>query len=530
MTRVLQVRVALGRPFDGLKNPSPIYCTQRLLVKFHKELAVSNASTPALQSPAPASSGVSPTRLRNWLIPLAIGLGLLAIPTPAGLAPSAWRFFALFATVIVALITEPLPGAAVGFIGVTIAAVFLLVAKTPAESVRWALSGFANEAVWLIFAANMFALGYDATGLGRRIALLLVRVLGRRTLGLGYAVACADLLLAPFMPSNTARSAGTVYPIVKNIPPLFGSNPESNPRKIGAYLMWTGFATTCVTSSMFLTALAPNLLAVELARKLAHVDITWTIWLKGFLPAGILLFAGTPLLTYWLYPPEVKRGDEVVLWAGEELRHMGTITGRELTMGLLAAGALVAWIGGSRWLAPAAVALVVISLMLITGVVKWADILAHRQGWNVLVWFATMVALAEGLSAVGFLGWLMHNAGSAAAKLPPTAVVAGAVAVFFVIHYLFASLTAQTTALMPVFLLAVISVPGVPARAAALLLGYSLGLMGVLNPYATGPAPIWYGSGYISTKDFWRLGAIMGAIYLGLLLVVGVPYVTRFLP
>ncbi len=482
------------------------------------------------QPPAPQAQAAISSQFRKWLAPLFFGIVLLVIPPPAGLAPVAWHFFALFVAVIVALITEPMPGAAIGFIGVTIAAVFLLVGKTPGEAVRWALSGFSNEAVWLIFAANMFALGYEATGLGRRIALLLVKSLGRRTLGLGYAVALADLCLAPFMPSNTARSGGTVYPIVKNIPPLFGSHPDNHPRKIGSYLMWTSFATTCVTSSMFLTGLAPNLLAVEIARKVAHVNITWTMWFEGFLPVGILLFAGTPLLTYVLYPPEVKRGDEVAVWAANELRSMGGITRRELTMGLLVLGALMAWIGGSRWVAPVTVALGVISLMLLTKVVTWGEILAHRQGWNVLVWFATLVALADGLSTVGFLSWFVQRAGSVAVHVPMTAVLAGAIALFFLVHYLFASLTAQTTALMPVFLLAIIAVPGVPVRAAALLLAYSLGLMGVINPYATGPAPIWYGSGYISTKDFWRLGAIMGAVYLGLLLFLGIPYVTTFLP
>jgi|ERR1039457_2608966 hypothetical protein len=58
---------------------------------------------------------------------------------------------------------------------------------------------------------------------------------------------------------------------------------------------------------------------------------------------------------------------------------------------------------------------------------------------------------------------------------------------------------------------------------------YSLGLMGVLTPYASGPAPIWYSSGYIPTKDFWRLGAMMGALYLAVLLVVGLPFAINFL-
>ena len=463
----------------------------------------------------------------KWLVPLALGLVLRIIPTPGGLTPNAWHFFALFAAVIAGLIAEPLPGPAVGFIGVTIAAMCVFVGKTPAEAMRWSLSGFSNDTVWLIFAANMFALGYEATGLGRRIALLLVKFLGKRTLGLGYAVALADLVLAPFMPSNTARSGGTIYPVVKNIPPLYGSTPDHEPRKIGSYLMWTGFAITNVTSSMFLTALAPNLLAVELARKIAHVDITWTQWLIGFLPVGILLFAATPLLTYVLYPPEIKRGTEVVTWAGHELQMSGRITRREITMALLALAALTAWIFGSHWMAPVTVAMAVISLMILTGVVGWSDIAANKQAWGVLVWFATLVTMADGLNTVGFLKWFADRTVASLTHIPPIAIMISVVAVFFFVHYLFASSTAHTAAVLPVFLAAMVALPGIPTRAITLMLVYCLGLLGVISPYATGPSPIWYGSGYISGKDFWRQGFIMGVIYLAVLLIVGLPWVLK---
>ena len=114
---------------------------------------------------------------------------------------------------------EPLPGAAIGLIGValvTVLAPYVLfgpadLAKAgfkPANAgLTWALSGFSNSTVWLIFAAFMFALGYEKTGLGRRISLGLVKVMGRRTLTLGYAVAFADLLLAPFTPSTRRAAA-----------------------------------------------------------------------------------------------------------------------------------------------------------------------------------------------------------------------------------------------------------------------------------------------------------------------------------
>ena len=155
--------------------------------------------------------------------------------------------------------------------------------------------------------------------------------------------------------------------------------------------------------------------------------------------------------------------------------------------------------------------------------------LANKQAWSVLVWFATLVAMTEGLSDVGFLSWFGSRAATYMTRIPLIPMLIAAVGVFFIIHYLFASITAQTTALLPVFLLAVLSVHGVPARAVTLILVYSLGLMGVLTPYASGPAPIWYTSGYIPTKDFWRLGAIMGALYLVVLLAVGMPFAVTFL-
>ena len=148
----------------------------------------------------------------------------------------------------------------------------------------------------------MFAIGYEKTGLGRRIALPLVKRLGGRTLGLGYAIALTDLVLAPFTPSNTGRSGGIIFPIVRSLPELYGSAPGPTARRIGAYLMWTGFAATAVTSSMFLTALAPNPLALSIAKKTVGLAPTWTQWFSGFLPVGLLLLALVPLLTYAFIP------------------------------------------------------------------------------------------------------------------------------------------------------------------------------------------------------------------------------------
>lgn len=470
------------------------------------------------------------------LAPLLAAIAIALIPAPEGLAQHTWFYFAIFVGVIVGLMLEPIPGAAIGLIAVTLVTVLCewvfyspeQLAKpgfNPANAaLAWALSGFANSTVWLIFGAFMFALGYEKTGLGRRIALLLVRAMGRRTLTLGYAVMMADALLAPFTPSNTARSGGTIFPVIRNLPPLYDSKPnDPSARRIGSYIMWTAIASTCVTSSMFLTALAPNLLAAEIIRKTVQVDLNWMQWFMAFAPVGILLLLAVPLLAYLLYPPEVKQGSEVPAWAAQELQKMGPPSRRELLLALLVLIALALWIFGDKHVNATTAALMVIALMLVTGVVTWDDMLANKQAWNTLAWFATLIALADGLSRTGFVKWFADTMASHMSGFPTLAAAVILVLVFYFTHYMFASVTAHTTAMLPVMLSVGSTIPGMPMESFALMLALTLGLMGILTPYGTGPSPVYFGSGYLPAGDYWRLGAIFGVIYIAVFLLIGVP-------
>jgi L-tartrate/succinate antiporter len=492
----------------------------------------------ATPAPPAAVATVKPPHV-SWkaVAPIIVALAIALIPAPEGLAPYAWYYFAIFAGVIVGLMLEPLPGGAIGLIGVTVVAVLSpYVLFSPAElakpgfkaynaAVTWELSGFANGTVWLIFGAFMFAMGYDKTGLGRRIALLLVKKMGRRTLTLGYAVAVADTILAPFTPSNTARSGGTIYPVIRNLPALYDSKPnDPSSRRIGSYLMWVAIATTCVTSSLFLTGLAPNLLAIELVNKTAKVSFTWAQWFMAFAPIGMALLILIPLLTYWIYPPEVKAGDEVPKWAGEELAKMGGLTRREITLGVLVLLALGLWIFGGEAINATTVALVVISLMLVLNVVSWDDIVKNSAAWNTLAWFATLVALADGLNRVGFVKWFADTIGAQMGGFSPFTAMILLVLVFYFTHYLFASITAHVTAMLPVMLAVGMTIPGINMPEFALLLCLTLGIMGVLTPFATGPSPVYYGSGYLPPRDYWRLGAIFGVLFIAVMLIIAVPW------
>lgn len=462
-----------------------------------------------------------------------LGVGINLVPAPDGLSCEAWIFFSIFLCVVIGLIVEPFPPAFIGLLGVVTASLFKIgplvsagnIASGP-QIISWSLSGFSNGTVWLIFVAFMFASGFEKTGLGKRISFILVKKLGRRSLGLGYAIAFADLLLAPIMPSNTARSGGTIFPIIRHIPMLYDSSPNKDPRKIGAYITWVALATTCVTSSMFLTALAPNILAIDLIKTVGIESPSWGEWFFLFLPVGLILVLAIPLITYLIYPPTIRKSRDVPEWAREELRKMGAMNRKELTMILLFFIALLLWIFGDFLQINATIAaLSVLSFMIILNILNWNDILTNKSAWNVLVWFGTLVTLSGGLQNVGFLDWLAHHITDIISIFSPHVILLLMLLAFYLIHYFFASITAHVTALLVLFIATAKGIPGMDIQLLTYLLLYSIGLMGIITPYGTGPSPIWYGLGYVSATRFWSLGAIFGMLFLLLLLFVGTPWI-----
>jgi len=469
------------------------------------------------------------------LVPLGVWLVIFVVPAPSGLNSNQWHYFAIFAAVIAGLVFESMPPGAVGIVGLTAAGILGYIDPDPNKSLRWVLSGFADATVWLIVGAFVFAIGYRKSGLGKRIALLLVRALGRRTLGLGYAVAFADLILSPATPSNTARSGGTIYPIISNIPKIYGSEPGPTAGKIGTYVLWTAFAATAVTSSLFLTALAPNAAALAIAKKTVGVDVSWSEWLAGVAPFGVVMILLVPALGYLVCRPEVKESLEIPNWAAGQLQAMGPMSRNEWIMTGLILMAMLLWITGSNpqirlpmlgsnFINATMVVLLVISLMLITGVVDLHDIVTEKNAWDVFLYFTSLLTLASGLNEIGFVKWVAESFAKPLASMSPTTAMIMLVALFFWIHYFFSSITSHTAAVLPVVLAVGSAIPGISVPTLTLLCLYSLGIMGVISPYATGPAPIYFSSGYIGRSEFWKLGLIFGVVFFAGLLVIVLPW------
>lgn len=453
--------------------------------------------------------------LRNGLIAVAIGAIIWFLPAPAGLKAQAWHLFAIFVATIVAFILQPLPIGAIAFIGLGISGALGIL--KPAE----ALTGFGNSTMWLIVSAFLFAKGFVKTGLGRRIAYKVMASIGDSSLKLAYALALSDLIISPATPSNTARGGGILYPIVRSLSSAFGSEPGETSRKIGSYLMKSSFQVNCITSAMFLTSVAPNSLCAALALKTAGVNLSWGTWaLAGIVP-GLIALAICPYVVYLMYPPEIKKTPEAKEIAKREIEKMGPMSGSEKVVAITFVSALLLWSTASFTKLDATFsAMLCVGIMLVGQALTWQDVLEEKGAWDTLIWMGGLISLASALSTYGLVDWLSKLIGSSLVGLSWMTALGILLLAYMYSHYFFASLSAHVTAMYAAFL-AVAVAAGAPPFLAAMSLGVISALFGGLTHYATGPSPIFFGSGYIPQGTWWKIGFVMSVINLIIFVGIG---------
>jgi divalent anion:Na+ symporter, DASS family len=451
--------------------------------------------------------------LWRWLAPPAVA-SLIWLCPHAGFDAKSWGLLCLFGSTITGLISQPLPAGAVLIIIITIANALGVV------TIQEALSGFANTTVWLIVAAFIFAAGFRQTRLGERVAYLVIAAFGGSSLRLGYSLVAADLIIAPVTASNTARG-GVTFPIAQGVAQAFNSKPGETADRLGAYLMMSLYQGNVVTSAMFMTAMAANPLIVELTKQTAQLQLGWTQWALAAAVPGALSLVCAPLLVYWLSPPEIRQTESAREFANERLRAMGPMSRGEKLLLAVVVPVLLLWITESwHGLSATTVAYIGVAGLLLSGALKWADVLAEHGAWDILIWFGGVVALADKLNKVGLLKAFSNAVAGLVAGWRWPLALALLLVIYNYTHYVFASATAHITAMYPAFLGVAIAV-GAPPLLAALSFAFFSSLFAALTHYGTGSAVVIYGAGYVSQTRWWRIGFALSLAHLPLWLGIG---------
>ncbi|RWW99725.1 anion permease [Flavobacterium cerinum] len=456
-----------------------------------------------------------------------IGVILWYIPVPEGLTENAWHLFGIFVFIIMGIIVKAAPMGTMAMLGIALCAFSMVLAppdsKNPAaDGITNALSGFGSSIIWLIGMAFFIARGFIKTGLGSRIAYYFVSKMGKTTLGLSYGLNFADLLLAPAVPSNTARAGGIIYPIMKSVAMSLGSDPAKpeTHKKAGSFLTLSTYNANLITSTMFLTGTASNPMAQRFAAELG-IKITWGSWAIGAIVPGLLCMLLMPWVLYKVSPPQMKSTGDAPQMAAQKLKEMGPVSRNEWIMVAVFFLLLVLWIFGDLLHIDATTAaLLGLCILLLSQVLTWEDVKAEKGAWDTVVWFSSLVMMASYLSKLGFIPWLSGNIENYIKDFSWYLAFPIIILLYFYLHYMFASATAHVAAMYFAMLSVGVSV-GVPPVMLALFLGYCGGIFGTLTHYGHGPAPILFGSGYVPINTWWKDGFILSVVYLLVFFIAG---------
>lgn len=442
---------------------------------------------------------------------VALGVLVALAGPPAGVRPDAWRLFAIFAAVIVSFVLRPVGMAETALLGL------LAAALTRVMTFQEVMAGYGDHTIWLVVAAFLLAGAVIDTGLGRRIALTIVVRLGRTTLGLAYALCAADFVLAPFVPSNTARGGGILAPIMDALARVLGSRSEGTPaerRRAGEFLSIVGGNATVVTSAAFLTSMAANPVAAKAAHDVLGVDLTWSRWALGAIVPTLVSLALLPLIVWRLRPPTLRASGDARDRAAADLAALGPWTRDEKVLAATFVVLLCLW--ATTWLHGLDASLCAwmgVAALVLTGAEPWARIVRNHGAWDAMIWVGGLVTLADALRARGLVAYFATHVATGVGGLSPFAALAAVALVYFYSMYGFSMLTGHIVAMAAAFM-AVAAGAHAPPWVAALVLCYTSDLCACLTPYSTGPMVIYSGLGYGPPRVWLGVGAVISVAHL----------------
>ena len=301
---------------------------------------ISSSAISLLPEPEPAPPAKVPEPKadlvrRFGLVAAALALIVITLlPATAGLPRSGQVTLAILAFAVTVWMTEALDYA-VSSVVIGALMVFLLAYAPDAAkplgpdmgtgaALGLALSGFSNSAVALVAAACFIAAAMTATGLDRRIALMVTKV-DAKTNHIVVGAMGVGFLLSFIVPSTTARVACLV-PIMMGFILAFKVDKRS---RFAGLLVITAAQTASVWNVGIKTAAAQNMVAIGFIEKQFQTSISWLKWFIAGAPFSALLSVALYFIMTRMMRPEMKEIEGGKAAICEQVDAMGAMTPKE---------------------------------------------------------------------------------------------------------------------------------------------------------------------------------------------------------
>jgi len=463
----------------------------------------------------------------GFIIAVLVGIAIWAIPTPAAMTITQHKLLAIFGGAVVAWITI-----AVNFAVSTFAIVSLLYfwvgnpdgkVDKAGELIRnagFALGGFASPSLWLLVTGFVIAIAMTKSGVAKRLALQMMRVLGKTPAGAIYASMLANLAVAPLTPSNTARTAA-MLPIIEGIAQAYKAAPGRS--NFGKALYLAGTFTSNITGSAFLTGTIPNPVSIGLIAAAAGASVytTWSYWALAALPTNIIILLVTAWLLLKMYPPEMKALPGGTEYIKQELAQMGPMSGQEKRAIGYFALALILWSTDAIHHFNSTMIAFMVSFCIFMpkiGVLEWKET-EKSLPWELFVYFGGVLTLSGALMSTKAFEWLIKallaSLGLQDISMMPLLIILIGFSIFS--HAIWSTTTAMTGVMIPIYIglaqtlgFDVVSF----VMPLAIMMAYALFL-----PFNTMGNIIFFGAGHYTVTEQIKSSIVLGLIIWGLWIV-----------
>ena len=493
------------------------------------------------QAPA-LGAGAGPAKQTGWLTTnfgllaaIAVLLLILTLPTPDSLPVAGHRMLAILAFAVIVWMTEALDYAVSAVVVAALMAFLLGISPNPANpkalmgtsaGLGLAFSGFANTALALVASALFLAAAMTATGLDRRIALVILSRVGTETRHVVAGSMLVGIVLAFLVPSTTAR-VSCLVPITLGIIAAFGVNKKG---AFAGMLMITTTQTASIWNVGIKTAAAQNMVAVGFIEKAFNTTITWLEWLIAAGPFAILMSLALYGVMTRMMPPEVATvpgGREAIRKALADLGPMKTSEKKLLVISLTLLG-FWATEGVLHRFDTSTTTIAAVALMFLPGIgiMTWKEA-QPKIPWGTVVLFGIGISLGTALLQTKGAVWLADLAvAEFGLKQASAFFILMVMSLFLIfIHLGFASATALASAMIPIVIAVLqgVATPGINKIGMTMLLQFvvSFGFILVVNAPQNMVA---YGTETFEARDFVRTGLVLTIIAFALVMLLGATY------
>ncbi len=497
---------------------------------------MNSANVSPIQATTHAGAGSDIIKRGGLFVALVALIAIILMPKPEGLPEAGQIMLGILAFAVIVWMTEALDYA-VSSVVIAALMIFLLAfvpdaAKPTAAdmgtgaALNLALTGFSNSAVALVAAACFIAAAMTATGLDRRIALVVLSKVDARTNHIVIGAMFVGFLLSFIVPSTTARVACLV-PIMMGFILAFKVDKRS---RFAGLLVITAAQTASVWNVGIKTAAAQNMVAIGFIEKQFQTSITWLEWFVAGAPfAAVMSVAVYFIMTRMMKPEmaEIAGGQATIR---EQLNAIGEMSANEWKLLVIVLVLLGFWATEKMLhnFDTSSTTIVAIALMLLPrfGVMNWKE---SQRGfpWGTVVLFAVGISVGTALLKTNAAGWLANlivaNLGLQQASA--FAILMLLSLFLIVIHLGFASATALASTMIPIIIsvLGAVQTPGINIIGMTMLLQFVVSF-GFILPVNAPQNMIAYGTDTFDARDFIRTGLVITLAAMVLLVIFALTY------